>query len=139
MSFWLFNRFSRKPTAAFCLTILATMLVTAFLTTRAVRTFLIKNLTESLATQARLISDQLDPAALDNKNLKKLYKRVNDWAGVVGGRITLITPDGVVIADSSVPPEGLRKLENHKTRPEVQQALANASGQAIRHSHTINK
>lgn len=51
-------------------------------------------------------------------------------------RITLITADGTVIADSAVDDAGLSAVENHLTRPEVQQALATGQGRDIRASHT---
>lgn len=51
-------------------------------------------------------------------------------------RITLITADGIVIADSAVDDGGLSAVENHLSRPEIQQALATGKGRDIRASHT---
>ncbi len=56
---------------------------------------------------------------------------------VIKARVTLISPAGTVIGDSDVAPERLAQLENHLQRPEVQQALKNGSGSALRYSDTL--
>lgn len=52
-------------------------------------------------------------------------------------RVTIISQTGEVLGDSEVPPEHLKTVENHITRPEVQQALKSGAGSAIRHSSTV--
>jgi two-component system phosphate regulon sensor histidine kinase PhoR len=51
-------------------------------------------------------------------------------------RLTVIEPDGKVIADGEGNPE---RMENHLNRPEIQQARREGSGTAERHSATLNK
>lgn len=51
-------------------------------------------------------------------------------------RVTLIAPDGTVIGDSDIGAERLANLENHLQRPEVQEALKNGNGSALRYSDT---
>ena len=53
-----------------------------------------------------------------------------------GIRITLIRRDGMVLADSSVEPDGIRGMENHLDRPEVRAALASGRGMNVRQSAT---
>jgi two-component system phosphate regulon sensor histidine kinase PhoR len=53
-----------------------------------------------------------------------------------GARITVVTADGMVLADSQSDP---RTMENHAGRPEIIQALAQGTGRSIRHSATINR
>ncbi len=53
-----------------------------------------------------------------------------------GARVTIITPDGLVLADSQSDP---RTMENHAGRPEIRDALAKGEGQSTRHSVTINR
>jgi len=55
------------------------------------------------------------------------------------GRVTLIGADGVVLGDSDVPAAELPRLENHASRPEVQQALATGEGEAERPSVTVQQ
>ena len=50
-------------------------------------------------------------------------------------RITVISPDGKVIADSS--PLDLGSVENHLDRPEIQAALNNSPAAFLRHSETL--
>ena len=56
---------------------------------------------------------------------------------VIKARVTLITPNGTVIGDSDVGQARLAQLENHLQRPEVQEALRNGSGSAVRYSDTL--
>jgi two-component system, OmpR family, phosphate regulon sensor histidine kinase PhoR len=53
-----------------------------------------------------------------------------------GLRVTVIAPDGVVLADSR---EDARTMENHAARPEVIQALAGRTGSDIRASRTLKR
>jgi len=56
---------------------------------------------------------------------------------VIKARVTLIAPDGRVIGDSDVSDAPLAQLENHLQRPEVQEALRNGNGSAVRYSGTL--
>ena len=53
-----------------------------------------------------------------------------------GARVTVITADGRVLADSQSDPQ---TMENHATRPEILEAMAKGDGRSIRHSVTINR
>ncbi len=58
-------------------------------------------------------------------------------SALVGHRVTIIRPDGTLIAESGVPPDMVPMLENHGDRPEVRQALATGSGSAVRWSVSV--
>jgi two-component system, OmpR family, phosphate regulon sensor histidine kinase PhoR len=83
---------------------------------------------DSLAQLARTRPPELeDPAAL------------NTWAAWMkhsGARATVITAEGVVLADSDHDPE---TMENHANRPEIQQAMATGEGSSVRHSKTLDR
>jgi len=51
-------------------------------------------------------------------------------------RVTVITAQGLVLADSQSDPQ---TMENHAERPEVREALAKGDGLSVRHSVTINR
>ena len=53
-----------------------------------------------------------------------------------GVRVTVITAQGLVLADSQSDPQ---TMENHATRPEVVDALAQGTGVSIRYSVTIKR
>ena len=82
---------------------------------------------------ARVVEDQLargtSPDALD--------PAIDDAARDVQARVTIIAPDGRVLADSAVSGPELLALENHGRRPEVQTALAGQTGVARRRSATV--
>ena len=54
-------------------------------------------------------------------------------------RVTVISPDGRVLADSAVSDSNLPAVENHLTRPEIQQAVAAGRGTDLRTSHTTGE
>ena len=56
------------------------------------------------------------------------------WMGRTGARITLVGTDGKVLADSEEDPV---KMDNHRGRPEVREALDTGTGRAVRYSATI--
>ena len=51
-------------------------------------------------------------------------------------RVTLVDSTGRVLADSAVQDRDLGSLENHRMRPEIDQAVATGSGTDMRASHT---
>jgi two-component system, OmpR family, phosphate regulon sensor histidine kinase PhoR len=75
-----------------------------------------------------LTHNDLSPDHLDSL-LKEVSIRV-------GSRVTFIQEDGVVIGESQ---KSHTALENHKYRPEVQDALLKGVGHAIRWSHTVQQ
>lgn len=58
-------------------------------------------------------------------------------ARLTDARVTLIMPDGRVVAESDRPLEDLARIENHRARPEVRTALTGGIGRAIRRSETV--
>jgi two-component system phosphate regulon sensor histidine kinase PhoR len=86
---------------------------------------------QRLTTVARVMT--AEPASLPPQGLE-------EWAQSAAARcqcrVTLVDPQGVVLADSDQDP---RKMENHASRPEVQEAYQNRVGSAIRHSTTLDR
>ncbi len=99
-----------------------------FAASRVLEVQLMTDLTGSLEAQAHLIRLALpeDPA--------RLPARVSEWGRASGIRITIISTDGAVLADSSRDPDG---MENHAGRPEVAAALAGAVGSDTRLSASL--
>ncbi len=54
-------------------------------------------------------------------------------------RVTLIAPDGRVVADSHVPPDALGRVGNHNNRPEVRAARAGRATVVLRDSDTLRR
>jgi two-component system phosphate regulon sensor histidine kinase PhoR len=108
--------------------LLAILFVEVYITT-ALRDAHIATLRDNLAVQASLIADRL-PFHSDLP-LDSACKQLKDKTGA---RITVIAPDGRVLGDSDSPSSG---MDNHAHRQEIQQALLNNTGMAIRYSDTI--
>ncbi|HEX7666328.1 MAG TPA: HAMP domain-containing protein, partial [Polyangiaceae bacterium] len=54
-------------------------------------------------------------------------------------RVTIVGSDGAVVGDSDVALEGIAKLDNHSTRPEIADALAHGRGSSVRLSATLDE
>ena len=86
-----------------------------------------------LATAARVLHDEAR-AALRTGATQPFAERV---ARPAVARVTLIAPDGRVLADSERTLESLASMENHAARPEVRAALAGGMGRDVRRSATL--
>jgi two-component system phosphate regulon sensor histidine kinase PhoR len=87
----------------------------------------------NLTSQTQLACLQLT----NNKQAQSPQKLAESIGIATKLRATLIAPDGTVIGDSDVGQMRLAQLENHLQRPEVQEALKNGSGSALRYSDTL--
>ncbi|MGQ9554994.1 MAG: ATP-binding protein [Anaerolineae bacterium] len=86
-----------------------------------------------LLAEAALVANVL--TNVNNSPGSEIGAALLAWSQTFGTRVTLVAPDGKVIADSHSEPTS---MDNHLSRPEVQAALANGSGSAIRFSDTLS-
>lgn len=95
----------------------------------------IDHLKASLQAQADLMGYEVTPPLLadDATHLQELAQRL---AAQVKVRVTVIAPDGRVMADSEQTPEQVARMDNHLGRPEIRASLAERVGSAIRRSDT---
>ena len=108
---------------------MAALFLTLSLQRRAVR-----RLADGLRSQAILARD----LARAEPDLGVAADGLADRIGTeLGVRVTVIGADGTVLGDTDLDAEGLRTVENHASRPEVQEAMAKGAGESIRWSHTI--
>ena len=91
-------------------------------------------LQSSLTCQSVLIRELAIPLLGDNKRLQEEIKKIVAGTDV---RVTIINPQGAVLADSSESLEKLPAMENHAQRPEVVAALKKEPGMSIRYSMTL--
>lgn len=87
----------------------------------------------NLEREARLITRALPTDSLQWQSL------VDGMARETQLRITLIDREGRVVAESDEPPEAVPRIENHRTRPEIAEALQGRVGSDRRHSATVNR
>ena len=63
---------------------------------------------------------------------------VDALAGAAAARMTVIAPDGRVVADSEFDDTALAALDNHNSRPEVRQARRRGEGGSVRYSRSVD-
>ncbi len=93
---------------------------------------------DALLAEARLMARVVEEPLAEGRPPDELDALVDGAARDARGRVTIIAPDGRVLADSSVSREALRTLENHRTRPEVQEAIASGAGSSVRRGTTAS-
>jgi two-component system phosphate regulon sensor histidine kinase PhoR len=91
----------------------------------------------SLTAEARLMARVVEDELARGTGLEALDPVVDAAAREVDARVTVIAPDGRVLADSALSGIDLERVENHGGRPEVMGALAGAVSRAERRSATV--
>jgi two-component system phosphate regulon sensor histidine kinase PhoR len=86
----------------------------------------LKGLNEVLMARVITVLNTEDPG-----NLEPFIKDIGKRTKI---RITVIRPDGTVLADSEEVPE---RMDSHQYRPEVFQALQGQTGRSVRRSSTV--
>jgi hypothetical protein len=90
-----------------------------------------EHLSRELEQKARMLT--LLYHAGDSEAAREALEQLS---AVDGSRITAIAPDGRVLADTEGDPD---RMENHRQRPEVMEALNGRVGQSIRRSPTVGE
>lgn len=117
--------FAKLILAVVCILVVALVAVDYFASQVAERAY-VETLTRELASKGRLLALY----ASDTHD----RERLDAMAEALGGRVTLIDRNGVVLRDSEADPA---KMENHRNRPEVAAALQGRQGWVIRPSPTL--
>lgn len=118
----------------FLIVTLGALVMTAWYIDRSLDAFHKKEVATDLLARARIIARELSPPL--DRDVTGLNQLINDLGRLTLTRITIVMPDGRVIADSSEKPKG---LENHLNRPEIMEALAGRTGQSLRYSDTLRR
>lgn len=114
----------------YALTMLVTAVCVELYITNAVRSNYVSELRGSLITEATLISNDIQFTA--RPPFDGLCKQFREQTGF---RVTIIALDGRVLGESDRESDS---MENHRGRPEIQQALLDGTGMFIRHSDTVH-
>jgi two-component system phosphate regulon sensor histidine kinase PhoR len=124
---------------AFFALLIAALLPVDYYAQRALRRDYEQSGFEQLAAIARIALASPPPAASLSTTHTEDSAGLREWVAKMaasGVRVTVITADGLVLADSQSDPS---TMENHAGRPEIRDAFAGGAGQSIRHSVTINR
>ncbi len=117
--------FAKLILAVVCILVVALVAVDYFASQVAERAY-IDTLTRELASKGRLLSLFVFDAAGEQK--------FDAMAEALGGRLTIVDIDGKVLRDSEANPA---RMENHRNRPEIAEALQGRRGWVIRPSPTL--
>ncbi len=90
---------------------------------------------EEMSRYDTLIDYEFNKIQIKPMRSQSFSKVVSDLAKIIELRITIIKPDGTVIADSNV--SDFTLLENHHYRKEVIDALGSGTGFSTRYSSTL--
>jgi len=120
----------RKLFLSAFLVITATLFLLDFYLSRYMAARQIEAVEQRLMAQACLLS--FEAATVPRQKLETWVQAAGTRAQA---RLTIIDPQGMVLADSQHDPE---TMENHAGRPEIRDALQQGSGSSVRHSATLN-
>jgi two-component system, OmpR family, phosphate regulon sensor histidine kinase PhoR len=113
-----------------------TLLVATVLVSLSVRRAIEDEIEQALVAQARLAAETLaHRAAASSAGLDAEADALGKLAGL---RVTFVAPDGTVLGDTDLDAQQLKTIENHATRPEIQQARREGLGIARRFSSTVH-
>ena len=118
---------------AFLLVTLVSLVAVTWYASRSWREFYLQEAASDLQIRARLVEDQIkrwfppESGARIDKLCKELGK-------ITKTRYTVILPSGKVLGDSEEDPS---RMDNHRDRPEIQEALQGRVGVATRYSFTL--
>jgi two-component system phosphate regulon sensor histidine kinase PhoR len=123
---------------SFLLITLVSLLAIYLYAVRSVHKFYLRELAEELQVRASLFDDHVTQH-LKNKDYKALDALAKSLGAKSETRITVILPNGKVVADSDHDP---LVMDFHDDRPEIRDVLAGKNdlpASSIRHSYTLNQ
>jgi two-component system phosphate regulon sensor histidine kinase PhoR len=105
-----------------------------------VRSLVMADADESLLSRAKIVAETFRPLLADSAPERGRIAREGDRLGKeIGARITVVLPDGTVVADSAVGAAGVPGMENHAHHPEIRDALSGTTGFSFRRSITVRE
>ncbi len=116
--------------ASYLLVILLAALILGLFVAQGMERLALASLQESLRAQSALLAEAVGPELAHGARTPALAQKVRDLDRQTGLRLTLVAPNGQVLADSE---HDAASMENHGARPEIRRALASGLGTEIRH------
>jgi len=127
--------FFSKIFIGYLLIIFALSSLILVLSLNTIREFYRDTLTDHLKTLGYTLNSEV-AHLLDTGRANQLDGFVKNLGSKIHTRVTIISTDGNVLADSE---ENIQSMENHSHRPEVVEALQGKTGKSIRFSSTVNR
>lgn len=131
-----------KVTLATLLAVACGLLVAGFLAIQSLEQQEVSQLSAVLEARTKLVEFGLEPlfeSPASVPSSARLQAVVRELSRRAAARVTVVDATGTVMADSAVQETDLSSVENHRARPEIEQAAAAGQGQDIRASHTTGE
>jgi two-component system, OmpR family, phosphate regulon sensor histidine kinase PhoR len=125
-----------KITLPVMLIVILGMGLLGFFVVRAERQNELDHLQKYLTDEATLVAEMALPGLASPATDSSLDSLAKKAGRDIGARVTIVAQDGAVLGDTWEDPA---TLENHLSRPEIQQALTSGAGQSTRYSTTTNE
>jgi two-component system phosphate regulon sensor histidine kinase PhoR len=132
----LFQSIQWRITIWFVLLVIVIMSILGAYLTSSVRGKQLDNLCTQLENEARITAEASRPIFSGEEAGNDLDALAKQLGNQIDTRITIIALDGTVLGDSVEDP---KMMENHATRPEIQDALASGIGESTRYSTTLGE
>lgn len=120
--------------AGFAVVILFSILIVGLMVQRQIEQASLRDISNNLSSQAFILQQSF--ADIGQQDQQQVQLRVEQMGLRIDTRITLLTKDGQVIADSEFSP---LQMDNHRYRPEIIAASVSKIGQSKRYSRTLKK
>lgn len=120
--------------AGFAVVILFSILIVGLMVQRQIEQASLRDISNNLSSQAFILQQSF--TNIGGQTQTQIQQTVEQIGRRVDTRITLLTKEGIVIADSEFTPE---QMDNHRYRPEIIQANKSTIGQSQRYSRTLQK
>jgi len=128
-----------KLAAAFAGLVALVVLASAGISMRRLRERQIGQLGVRLTAEARLLGELVAQVGGLHEATPELDHLARRASARLSARVTLISADGTVLADSEIPRKRLAQVENHALRAEVAAALGGRVGSDTRRSRTLGR
>lgn len=118
---------------SYLLIIIVSLIAVTYYSSNFYQDFFLEQTYEDLKSRGEILKHGIHDLISDRPRLDQFCKQAGKDSGT---RITVILPDGVVIADSD---ENPANMENHKNRPEIINAFRGDTDSVSRYSDTLEK
>jgi len=120
--------------AGFAVVILFSIMIVGLMVQRQIEQASLRDISNNLSSQAFILQQSF--ANTGQQTQSQIQQTVEQIGQRIDTRVTLLTKDGVVIADSEFSAE---EMDNHRYRPEIIAANKSKIGQSRRYSKTLQK
>ncbi len=123
-----------KLYAGFAIVILFSILIVGLMVQRQIEEASLRDISNNLSSQALILQQSF--TNIGNQSQAQIQQTVDQIGHRIETRVTLLTQDGEVIADSEF---SFEQMDNHRNRPEIMAASVADIGQSRRYSKTLKK